>query len=88
MKKYKFLFKPIFFIFNLLFATWLVFRIEKIQPSDFGRYKGIFGPAAAIDMKDNPAKSRLLKIMKDFREGKMSEQKAEREIEKVIRKNP
>lgn len=39
MKKYNFLFKPVFYIFSLLFATWLVIRIEKIRPSDFGEPK-------------------------------------------------
>ena len=33
---YNFLFKPAFFIFSLLFATWMVIKIEKIKPSDFG----------------------------------------------------
>ena len=42
MRKYKFLFKPLFFIFSLLFATWLVIKIEKISPSDFGRYRSLF----------------------------------------------
>lgn len=39
MKEYKFLFKPVFYIFSLLFATWLVIKIEKISPSDFGDAK-------------------------------------------------
>ena len=39
MKRYTFLFKPIFFIFSLLFASWLVLKIEKIRPSDFGKEK-------------------------------------------------
>lgn len=39
MEKYSFLLKPIFFIFSLLFATWLVVEIEKISPSDFGEYE-------------------------------------------------
>lgn len=33
---YNFLFKPAFFIFSLLFATWMVIKIEEIKPSDFG----------------------------------------------------
>lgn len=37
MRNYTFLLKPIFFIFSLLFATWLVIVIEKISPSDFGQ---------------------------------------------------
>jgi hypothetical protein len=42
MQKYSFLFKPLFFICSLVFATWLVFYIEKISPSDFGRYEILF----------------------------------------------
>jgi hypothetical protein len=42
MKKYKFLFKPLFFILCLLFASWLVIKIEKISPSDFGKYRSLF----------------------------------------------
>lgn len=42
MKNYKFLFKPVFFIFSLVFSTWLVLVIEKAQPSDFGRYRYLF----------------------------------------------
>lgn len=36
MKQYSFLVKPLFYILTLLFATWLVIKIEKISPSDFG----------------------------------------------------
>ncbi len=42
MKEYKFLIKPLFYIFNILFATWLVIRIEKLHPSDFGKTKFLF----------------------------------------------
>src|SRR4051812_3880178 len=42
MKKYNFLFKPVFFICSLVFATWLVLYIEKLAPSDFGKYEYIF----------------------------------------------
>ena len=42
MKKYNFLFKPVFFIFNLLFATWLVLKIEEIKPSDFSKRPSFF----------------------------------------------
>jgi hypothetical protein len=36
MRKYNFIWKPLYFIFSLLFATWLVWKIEQISPSDFG----------------------------------------------------
>ena len=42
MKKYTFLFKPLFFIFSLLIASWLVLKIEKLRPSDFGKEKYLF----------------------------------------------
>lgn len=42
MKKYTFLFKPLFFILSLLFASWLVLRIEKLRPSDFGKERYFF----------------------------------------------
>ena len=42
MKKYKFLAKPLFFIFSLLFASWMVLTIEKIKPSDLGKYESLF----------------------------------------------
>lgn len=42
MNNYNFLGKPIFFIGSLLFATWLVLYIEKINPSDLGKYEHVF----------------------------------------------
>lgn len=42
MKKYSFLFKPILFIVSLIFATWLTLYIERLEPSDFGKYEYIF----------------------------------------------
>jgi hypothetical protein len=72
MKKYKFLVKPVFFIFNLLFATWLVLKIEKLSPSDFGRYERLFEPAELrpdnIPLYD---KYYLKKLAEDYRSGKI-----------------
>ncbi len=42
LKKYSFLFKPVFYIFNIIFATWLVLKIEKLHPSSLGSYSSIF----------------------------------------------
>ena len=39
MKKYNFLWNPIFYVFSILFAAWLVIEIEKISPSSFGIQK-------------------------------------------------
>lgn len=54
MEKYKFLFKPLFFIFSLLFACWMVLKIEQIQPSDFGRYEALFKSGAGKEYKPQP----------------------------------
>lgn len=42
MKQLASLIKPLLFIAQLLIASWLVLYIEKLQPSDFGRYKSLF----------------------------------------------
>ncbi len=66
MKKYSFLLKPIFFIFNILFATWLTFKIEKITPTDFGRYRSLFeDEKPAVHFIDK--KTYLKKICSDYK---------------------
>ncbi|MCE9540358.1 MAG: hypothetical protein K8R85_14250 [Bacteroidetes bacterium] len=42
LEKYTFLLKPLFFISSLLFASWLVLKIEKLRPSDFGEERYLF----------------------------------------------
>lgn len=42
VKKYTFLIKPVFYIFSLLIASFLVLKIEKLKPSDFGKEKYFF----------------------------------------------
>jgi len=68
MENYKFIFKPLFFIFNLIFATWLVFVIEEIKPSDFGRYKYLFDEPPALKTKMHK-KNHLIKICADYKAG-------------------
>jgi hypothetical protein len=71
MEKYGFLYKPVFFVVSLVFATWLVLRIEKLEPSDFGRYKEIFesGPKKRrVSVKDLPW---LRDIARDYKSGKL-----------------
>ena len=58
MKEYNFLFKPLFFIFSLLFATWLVIKIEKISPSDFGE--------KSATLKNHPIHSEVLREDKKY----------------------
>jgi hypothetical protein len=68
MKKYKFLLKPLFFIFNLLFATFLVLTIEKIQPSDFGKHKRFFGSTSAVPGQEK-RKLEIEKMCNDYKAG-------------------
>ena len=84
MKKYKFLLKPIFFIFNLLFATWLVLSIEKIKPSDFGEHKKFFEapPKPRIVTKDDKAYLRTLAL--EFKYGMIDSVKLERKLDKFL----
>lgn len=71
MNTYKFLLKPIFFIFNLIFATWLVLKIEHLKPSDFGKNGSLFKPnepKRIVTIKD---RSYLISLATDFAEGKI-----------------
>lgn len=81
MKNYTFLLKPAFFIFNLIFATWLVFKIEEISPSDFGKYKSLFEDTpGSIGYK----KKRLKKIIIEYKAGKIDSIQLERQLENYL----
>ncbi len=82
MSKYGFLFKPSLFIFNLLFATWLVFKIEKISPSDFGKYGRFLeeGPSK----KASEQKNVLKKLCRDYRSGSLDSLKLEEMLDKIL----
>ncbi|MCW3102153.1 MAG: hypothetical protein JWO09_593 [Bacteroidetes bacterium] len=85
MKDYKFLLKPAFFIFNLLFATWLVLKIEKVAPSDFGRYEKMFHPGD-IRPENVPQydKYYLKKLADDYKSGVLDSAMFELQLEKFI----
>ena len=81
MKNYTFLLKPIFFIFNLIFATWLVFKIETISPSDFGKYKSLFDdPPGSLSYR----KKNLTKLIVDFKKGALDSVQLDQKIEKYL----
>jgi hypothetical protein len=84
MKKYKFLLKPIFFIFNLLFATWLVLKIEKIKPSDFGEHKKFFDPAPAPRVVTPDDKNYLRDLAIDYKYGRLDSVTLERKLDKFL----
>jgi hypothetical protein len=67
MKKFKFLLKPAFFIFNLLFASWLVLGIEKIKPAHLGKYRTLF--ENVNDPSIEQKKKMLMKLCKEYRSG-------------------
>ncbi len=84
MKKYKFIWQPVFFIFNLLFATWLVFQIEEISPSDFGKYKSLFeGPPALTPVKKF-TKQYLKQICTDYKTGALDSVQLEQQINRLL----
>jgi hypothetical protein len=85
MKNYRFLIKPLFFIFNLLFATWLVIKVERLQPSDFGRYKSLFEKPAPV-LKNVPVYDRnyILKLSQDYKNGVLDKKLFELELDKYL----
>lgn len=73
-----------FFIFNLLFATWLVFKIEEISPSDFGRFKSLFDdPPGSISTR----KKNLKKIIVEYKKGTLDSAQLDQKIEKYLENN-
>jgi hypothetical protein len=80
MKRYKFLLKPLFFVFNLFFATWLVLAIEKIEPSDFGRNSSFFDKTPVprkVSMKDKPY---LIDLFTKYKKGLIDSNTLDRHI--------
>lgn len=65
----KFLLKPLFFIITLVFGAWLVLWIEKLKPSDFGSYKGVFLKEIIINKTDQvPLRKPSLTLTEEERE--------------------
>jgi hypothetical protein len=85
MKDYSFLKKPVFFIFNLIFATWLVLAIEQIQPSDFGNGASFFLPPPRPKKVTEADKPYLRKLASDFRSGKIDSLTLEKELEEFVK---
>lgn len=84
MKNYKFILKPLFFIFNLIFATWLVLKIEKIQPSDFGEYKSLFYSGPKPKMVTISDKETLKKLCTEYKQGKIDSVDLEKRLDKFL----
>lgn len=84
MKQYKFILKPLFFIFNLVFATWLVLKIESIRPSDFGEHNKIFNPAPKPRIVTKEDKKILRAIALEFKYGKIDSLKMEQRFDNFL----
>ncbi|HEX8516257.1 MAG TPA: hypothetical protein VF868_08660 [Bacteroidia bacterium] len=85
MKDYSFLLKPIFFIFNLIFATWLVIKIEKLSPSDFGRYETLFERTEPRpDNVPSYDKYYLKTLADDYKSGKLDSAEFDLQLEIFI----
>lgn len=82
--KYSFLFKPVFFIFCLLSGSWIVLKIEKLSPSDFGRYKSLFEKEDSI-LPDQQQKPRLKKLINDYKTGSVDSAMFETKLEEFFR---
>src|SRR5688572_11454485 len=84
MSSYKFLIKPLFFIFNLMFATWLVLMIEDIKPSDFGRYKSIFESGTKLSPEKKEQKRYLENLFLEYKKGAIDSVELGKRLEKYL----
>lgn len=84
MKKYTFLLKPTLFIFNLVFATWLVFAIERTHPSDFGRYGYVFEETPPRSGNPKLDKKYLKKLCIDYNAGLLDTVELERRLDRFL----
>jgi hypothetical protein len=73
MRRYKFLIKPLFYIFSLTASSYMVLVIEKVSPSDFGKHQSLFEattkPAAVKMVKYDYGKEYLKNICFDYKYG-------------------
>jgi len=83
MKKYKFIIKPLLFVFNLLFATWLVFAIEAIKPTDFGRYEYLFEDPPVVKTRKQK-KEHLIRISSEYKKGIIDTTELVRQIDMYL----
>lgn len=83
MSDYKFLLKPLFFIFNLFLATALVLWIEKLSPSDLGRFKSIFENTAPVPSE----KDVFMELCRDYKSGSITQAEFDKRLEALFAKD-
>lgn len=85
-----FLFKPVFFIFSLLCASWLVLKIEQLSPSDFGKYRSLFesspAPRQGKELPDSK-KKQLKKLVIDYKSGLLDSTLFDRKMDELFKEN-
>lgn len=84
MIHYKFLIKPIFYISSLLFSSWVVLQIEKLSPSDFGRYKALFGGETRLQPVPSFNKQYLIKLCSNYKTGKIDSVQFDKQLQKLL----
>lgn len=84
MKDYTFLIKPFFFIFSLIFSTWLVLAIEKISPSDFGEYKTLFEKKTIPTRVITVDKQHLKDLFRQYKIGSIDSLTFDKRLESYI----
>jgi len=89
-KKYKFLIKPAFYIFSLLFSCWFVLKIEKVSPSNFGRYRSLFendskSKINAAKIKPQRFRPYLQKLFTAYKTGHIDSTRFEQQFDKFLK---
>ena len=84
MREKLFIFKPLLFIFNLIFATWLVLEIEKLSPTDFGKYKSLFETPEPLSPEKLGDKVYLKRLCTEYKAGKLDSTEVEELINRYL----
>lgn len=66
-----------------MFATWLVFAIEALSPSDFGKYQSLFDEPPAVIAKKH-RKEHLLKVCSEYKAGKLDSTELVHSLERYL----
>jgi hypothetical protein len=85
MKNYKFLLKPLLFIINIVFASYLVLEIENLKPSDFDKYTSLFGNEIKAREFHKNGKDYLKNIFIKYRAGNIDSLSFDKELESFLK---
>ncbi|MEW6468842.1 MAG: SHOCT domain-containing protein [Bacteroidota bacterium] len=85
MSRYKFLLRPLFYIFSILFSSWMVLWIESISPSDFGKYGALFSTPVPAPPG---GRDQLKKLYREYKSGRISSDEFEKKFEDLLKTFP